>query len=115
MVLVGSDFYVAATDALLRFAYRTGDTKIASPGTKVADLPGGPINHHWTHNVIASRDGSRLYVTIGSNSNTGENGFVGADGKAFGRPVGVAIDKRGALLVADDAGNSIWRVTAANG
>jgi glucose/arabinose dehydrogenase len=75
MALVGNTFYVANTDALLKFDYHTGDTKITSPGTKVADLPGGPINHHWTKNIVANEDGSKLYVTVGSNSNAGENGI----------------------------------------
>jgi glucose/arabinose dehydrogenase len=75
MVLVGRDLYVANTDALVRFPYPTGATRIAEAGTKVADLPGGPLNHHWTKNVIANRDGSRLYVTVGSNSNVAENGM----------------------------------------
>ena len=74
MVLVGHDLYVADTDAVLRFPYKDGETQITSPGVKVVDLPAGPINHHWTKNIIASRDGSRLYVTVGSNSNVGENG-----------------------------------------
>jgi glucose/arabinose dehydrogenase len=75
MALVGSDFYVANTDALMRFAYVEGATSIDSPGTKVVDLPGGPINHHWTKNVIAGPDGTRLYVTVGSNSNVAEVGM----------------------------------------
>ena len=75
MALVGNDLYVADSDALLRFPYRGGETQITSTGTKLVDLPAGPINHHWTKNVIASRDGSKLYVTIGSNSNAGENGI----------------------------------------
>ena len=75
MALVGGDLYVANTDSIMRFPYRTGDAQIAGPGAKVADLPAGRINHHWTKNVIASRDGSRLYVTVGSNSNVGENGM----------------------------------------
>jgi len=75
MVLVGDELYVANTDALVRFPYRKGDLAIAVPGTKVADLPAGELNHHWTKNVIASRDGLRLYVTVGSNSNIGENGM----------------------------------------
>ena len=75
MALVGDQLYVANTDALLKFPYRTGDMKIAAPGTRVADLPGGKLNHHWTKNVIASRDGSKLYVTVGSNSNVAENGM----------------------------------------
>ncbi len=75
MVLVGSDLYVANTDALLRFRYVEGTTRIATAGTKIVDLPGGQINHHWTKNVIANADGSRLYVTVGSNSNVGEAGM----------------------------------------
>lgn len=75
MSLVGENFYVANTDALIRFAYHVGETQISTPGTKVADLPGGPINHHWTKNVLANADGSRLYVTSGSNSNVAENGI----------------------------------------
>ena len=73
MALVGNDFYVADTDALLRFPYHEGDTKITAQGQNVADLPGGTINHHWTKNVIASPDGKMLYVTVGSNSNAAEN------------------------------------------
>ena len=75
MALVDGDLYVANTDALLRFPYRHGDTRINSAGVKVAELPAGPINHHWTKNVIASRDGQHLYVTVGSNSNVAENGM----------------------------------------
>lgn len=75
MTLVGNDLYVANTDGLVCFAYRTGETQIIESGVKVIDLPAGPINHHWTKNVIASRDGSLLYVTVGSNSNVGENGM----------------------------------------
>ncbi|HET6546771.1 MAG TPA: sorbosone dehydrogenase family protein [Rhodanobacteraceae bacterium] len=82
MALAGSDLYVADTDALLRFPYRTGEMRITVAGTRVADLPAGPINHHWTKNVIASRDGSRLYVTVGSNSNVGENGLAKETGRA---------------------------------
>ena len=75
MALIGHDLYVANSDALMRFAYNAGETRISASGVKVVDLPAGPINHHWTKNVIASRDGSRLYVTIGSNSNVAENGM----------------------------------------
>jgi glucose/arabinose dehydrogenase len=75
MTLVGKDLYVADTDALLRYPYQEGQTRITTPGVKVADLAAGPINHHWTKNVIASADGSRLFVTIGSNSNVAENGI----------------------------------------
>jgi hypothetical protein len=75
MTLVGNDFYVANTDALMRFPYTEGQTQITASGSKVTDLPGGPLNHHWTKNVIASEDGSKLYVTVGSNSNVAENGM----------------------------------------
>ena len=74
MALVGNALYVADTDAVLRCPYATGDTHISSPGTKVVDLPAGPINHHWTKNLIASDDGKHLYVTVGSNSNVGDRG-----------------------------------------
>ena len=82
MALVGRDFYVANTDAVVRFPYEEGQTQIAAPGVKVVDLPAGPINHHWTKNLIASRDGSRLYVAIGSNSNVAENGIAAEEGRA---------------------------------
>ncbi|MET0280323.1 MAG: sorbosone dehydrogenase family protein [Steroidobacteraceae bacterium] len=75
MALVGTDFYVANADSLMRFNYTPGATAATGTGVKVVDLPGGPMNHHWTKNVIASADGSRLYVTVGSNSNVGENGL----------------------------------------
>lgn len=75
MALVGEALYVADTDAVLRFSYKDGDLRVAGPGEKIADLPAGPLNHHWTKNLIASPDGSRLYVTVGSNSNAGENGL----------------------------------------
>ncbi|MEO5862552.1 MAG: sorbosone dehydrogenase family protein [Burkholderiales bacterium] len=82
MTLVGNKLYVANTDALLRFPYTTDSTQISAPGEKVIDLPAGKINHHWTKNVIASKDGSRLYVTVGSNSNVGENGLENEAGRA---------------------------------
>lgn len=82
MTLVGNDLYVADTDRLLRFHYESGDTQIKSPPVKVVDLPGGPLNHHWTKNVIASKDGSKLYVTVGSNSNVAENGMDKEEGRA---------------------------------
>ena len=82
MALVGSDLYIADTDAVLRFPYVDGQTKITAAPTKVVDLPAGPINHHWTKNVIAARDGSKLYVSVGSNSNVGENGIAAEEGRA---------------------------------
>ncbi|HJS87141.1 MAG TPA: sorbosone dehydrogenase family protein [Acetobacteraceae bacterium] len=82
MALIGDDLYVADTDAVLRFPYRPGQTRITAPGVRIADLPAGPINHHWTKNLIASPDGQRLYVTVGSNSNAGENGLAVEAGRA---------------------------------
>lgn len=75
MALVGDDFYVANSDALVKFHYTDGETSITQPGIKVLDLPAGAINHHWTKNLLASQDGTRLYVTVGSNSNVAENGI----------------------------------------
>jgi glucose/arabinose dehydrogenase len=82
MALVGNELYIANADALMRFPYKEGQTAITAPGVKVMDLPGGPINHHWTKNVIASTDGKFLYVSVGSNSNVGENGMAAEDGRA---------------------------------
>jgi glucose/arabinose dehydrogenase len=81
MALVGGDFFVANADALVKFPYKEGDTQISAPPTKVVDLPAG-INHHWTKNVIASQDGSKLYVTVGSNSNVAEKGLEIEAGRA---------------------------------
>jgi glucose/arabinose dehydrogenase len=75
MALIGRDLYIANTDAILRFPYRDGETEIRAAGVKVAKLPAGPINHHWTKNIIASRDGRYLYATVGSNSNVAERGL----------------------------------------
>ncbi|WP_296252554.1 PQQ-dependent sugar dehydrogenase [Pseudomonas sp. UBA4194] len=82
MTMIGNDFYVADTDKLLRFKYQDGATSISGAGEKVVDLPGGTLNHHWTKNVIASPDGKKLYVTVGSNSNVGENGMDKEEGRA---------------------------------
>lgn len=82
MALVGNDFYVANTDALVRFRYEDGATSIATPGEHVAALPAGSRNYHWTRNVAASPDGTRLLVTVGSNSNVGENGLDSEERRA---------------------------------
>ena len=82
MALVGGDLYVANSDAVWRFPYQAGDTRITAAGVKLLDLPAGRINHHWTKNLTASADGSRLYVTVGSNSNVGERGMAEEDGRA---------------------------------
>jgi hypothetical protein len=82
MTLANGTLYVANTDSVMAFPYKDGDTQITAPGRKVTDLPGGTINHHWTKNIIASRDGAKLFVTIGSNSNVGENGMAAEEGRA---------------------------------
>jgi glucose/arabinose dehydrogenase len=75
VALVGTDLYVAQADALLRYPYNTGDMRITAPSTKVADLPDGPLNRHWVRSLLASEDGARLYVGVGSASDVGENGM----------------------------------------
>jgi glucose/arabinose dehydrogenase len=82
MALVGEDLYVANTDAVVRFRYRPGQTRIESSGQKLVDLPAGTRNHHWTKNLIASPDGTKLYVTVGSNSNVAEHGMDEEAGRA---------------------------------
>lgn len=75
MTLSNGTLYVANTDAIMAFPYKDGDSQITVASEKVVDLPAGPINHHWTKDVIASADGKKLYATVGSNSNVGENGI----------------------------------------
>lgn len=82
MALVGNRLYVANTDAVVSFAYASGATEIASPGTTLASLPAGAINHHWTKNLVASADGEYLYASVGSNSDHGENGMENEEGRA---------------------------------
>jgi glucose/arabinose dehydrogenase len=82
IALVGDTLYVANTDAVLAFQYTPGATHIESPGVKLADLPAGPIDHHWTKALTVSPDGSKLYVGVGSNSNITENGMAVEEGRA---------------------------------
>ena len=116
MALIGDRLFVANADAVLSFPYRRGDTAITAPGIKLLDLPGGPINHHWTKNLLASADGSKLYVSVGSNSNVGERGMAVEEGRAaiwevqadsgahriyasgLRNPVGMAWDAAGTVL-----------------
>ena len=119
MTLVGNDLYIAASDAIVKFPYARGDTTISASPIKVLDLPAGKRNHHWTKNVVASADGSKLYIAIGSNSNAGEYGIGEETGRAriwefdiksgthrdfatgLRNPVGLAWEpERGALWVA---------------
>ena len=82
MTLVGNTLYVANSDAVVKFPYLSGQTQITAAPETVVDLPAGTINHHWTKNVIANADGSKLYVTVGSNSNIVENGIQAEAGRA---------------------------------
>jgi glucose/arabinose dehydrogenase len=74
MALVGDRLFIANADAVVAVPYVTGQTAISATPVKVAELPAGR-NHHWTKSLVASADGSRLYVGVGSNSNVGENGL----------------------------------------
>lgn len=98
VALVGNDFYVANTDAIVKYPYTEGDTGITAPGTVLTPLPGGPIDHHWTKSLVASPDGTRLYVGVGSNSNITENGME-------------AEHNRAAILEVDRASGR-WRIFA---
>jgi glucose/arabinose dehydrogenase len=82
VVLIGNDLYVADTDAVLRFPYTAGQTRITAPGLALCELPGGPIDHHWTKSLTASPDGTKLYAGVGSNSNITENGLQAEVGRA---------------------------------
>jgi glucose/arabinose dehydrogenase len=75
LALIGDRLYVANADSIVAFPYVAGTDKISTAAEKVVDLPGGPLNHHWTKSLIASPDGRFLYVGVGSNSNVGENGM----------------------------------------
>jgi len=82
MTLVGETLYVANADGVVSFPYAAGQTAVAGAGSPVFALPGGPINHHWTKNVVANPDGTKLFATVGSNSNIGENGMENEAGRA---------------------------------
>jgi glucose/arabinose dehydrogenase len=82
VALVGNDLYVANTDAIVRYPYKEGDDKIDLPGATLTELPGGPIDHHWTKSLVANKDGSLLYVGVGSNSNITEKGMEAEHNRA---------------------------------
>jgi glucose/arabinose dehydrogenase len=82
VALVGNDLYVANTDAIVRYPYRPGEPEMKAQGTTLTELPGGPIDHHWTKSLVASKDGSLLYVGVGSNSNITENGIEAEKNRA---------------------------------
>jgi glucose/arabinose dehydrogenase len=81
MVLVGNELFIANADAVVKVPYNDGQTESTAKPVKVTDLPAG-INHHWTKNIIANREGTKLYVTVGSNSNVAENGLEAEEGRA---------------------------------
>jgi glucose/arabinose dehydrogenase len=115
MVLVGDILYVANTDAVLAFPYKDGDTEIAAKGNKILALNAQAPNNHWTRNLVASADGKKLYIAVGSNSNIAENGLdkeigrarvieldlvtgkSGAYSSGLRNPVGLAWDSSGVL------------------
>jgi len=75
MVLIKNQFYVANTDGLWRFPYKSGQTNIAAPGMKILTLPAGGYNNHWTRNLVANAAGTKIYISVGSASNVGEHGM----------------------------------------
>lgn len=75
MLVIDKWLYVANTDALMRYPYETGQTAITSAGEKIASLPEGRKNQHWTRNIIANHDNSKIYIAVGSSSNIAENGL----------------------------------------
>lgn len=130
MARIDGTLYVADTDALLRFPYTEGETRITAPPIKIIDLPAGTINQHWTRSLVASSDGSKLYVGVGSASNVAEHGMEEEEGRAaiwevdpatgtyrifasgLRNPVGLAWEPRtGALWVAvnerDELGSDV--------
>ncbi|MCC8972469.1 hypothetical protein SAMN05216337_1004147 [Bradyrhizobium brasilense] len=98
VALVGNDLYVANTDAIVRYPYHEGDAKITEPGQTLTELPGGPIDHHWTKSLTASPDGALLYVGVGSNSNITENG--------------IEAEKNRAAVLEVERGSGRWRIFA---
>src|SRR5690606_14911115 len=75
MLILGNSFYVANTDGLMQFPYEEGQTRITAPGKKIVELPAGGYNKRWTRNLIANADGTKIYISVGSGSNVGENGM----------------------------------------
>lgn len=75
MLILKNIFYVANTDGLYSYPYKEGDLKLTGTGKKIVELPAGGYNNHWTRNLIANSDGSKIYISVGSGSNVGENGM----------------------------------------
>ena len=76
MLIIGNWLYVGNTNALVRYPYKTGQTKITDQSEKIIDLPAGDNNRHWTRNIIVNSDNSKIYIAVGSGSNVGENGIA---------------------------------------
>ncbi|WP_018149565.1 PQQ-dependent sugar dehydrogenase [Henriciella marina] len=121
MQLVGDTLYVANTDAIIAFPYEAGATSIDAPGTTLTTLPAGPVNYHWTKNIIASPDGTKLYAAVGSNSNIAENGLAAEEGRAAIWEVDIATGEKRLYatglrnpvgLAFNDASGKLW--TAVN-
>ncbi len=118
MALVGDTLYVANTDAVLAFAYKEGDTKIADSGKKVTDLNGTTPNNHWTRNLAASPDGKKLYIAVGSNSNIAEGGMKREEGRArvfeldiaSGKKISYAAGLRNPVGLDFDSNGVLWTV-----
>ena len=89
MALVGDTLYVANADAVVAFPYQTGQTRITAAPRRIADLPAGR-NHHWTKSMVASADGARLYVGVGSNSNIADHGMAEEAGRAAIHEIDIA-------------------------
>ena len=78
MLVIGNWLYVGNTNALIRFPYKIGQTKITEAAEKILDLPAGKSfkdNRHWTRNLLANADNSKIYIAVGSSSNIAENGI----------------------------------------
>lgn len=82
MLILNNYFYVANTDALWRFPYQTGQNKIMGKGEKILDLPAGKHNRHWARNLLANKEGTKIYVSVGSGSNVAEHGLDNEIGRA---------------------------------
>ncbi|MDI3321951.1 PQQ-dependent sugar dehydrogenase [Pinibacter soli] len=93
MLLIGNHFYVGNTDALVRYTYENGATQITSKGEKLLDLPDGKINRHWTRNLIANKDNSKIYIAVGSGTDHGEKGLENE--KLRGNILEVSLDGTG--------------------
>jgi glucose/arabinose dehydrogenase len=119
MALVGNAIYVANTDGVMRFPYAPGELRITQPGRMLAALPAGTMNHHWTKSLVASRDGSKLYAGVGSNSNVAENGMAVEEGRAAVWEIDVATGatrvlatgiRNAAGLAIEPASGKLWAV-----